>query len=178
MYESSTKDGLTGAYNRKHFDQRIFADLSFTRRHGLPLSLLLFDLDYFKKVNDTFGHPAGDAVLVRVAEVIHAMIRAEDVFARYGGEEFAIIASGIDEAGALAFAERVRAAIASSEVIAPENPGTVLKITVSIGVASLCEDGSMNSTSTVAPHVLIGAADRNLYQAKKNGRDCVVGSSL
>ena len=91
LYEAALRDPLTKVYNRRAFDDRLEGDLSHAKRHGAPLSLLLFDLDFFKSVNDTYGHVAGDFVLAKFAELVASMVRREDMFARYGGEEFAMI---------------------------------------------------------------------------------------
>jgi diguanylate cyclase (GGDEF)-like protein len=166
-YESSIVDGLTGALNRKHFDDRLIGELAFAKRHDAEVSLLILDVDHFKDVNDRFGHQAGDAVLRQLAAAIRRALRVEDIFARYGGEEFAIIARGIDRAGALAFAERVRNLIALSPFI---HEDTSIPITLSIGVASLsdCRDASVDQ--------LITLADSRLYLAKASGRNCSRGA--
>jgi len=176
IYESSTLDGLTGVFNRKYFNQRLLAELSFSRRHGLPMSLLMFDLDHFKKVNDTWGHPTGDAVLIGVAGAIKKMIREEDVLARYGGEEFVILTTGIGEEGAAAFAQRVRARIENERIESPDQRGKVLQVTASLGVATLVPEYALRQTVTMAPEIIVSVADRNLYKAKELGRNCVVAS--
>jgi two-component system cell cycle response regulator len=167
-YEFSIVDGLTGAMNRKHFDDRLIGELAFAKRHQADVSLMILDVDHFKKVNDRHGHQAGDAALKRLASVIRSTLRVEDVFARYGGEEFAIIARGIDGSKALAFAERVRTLV---EKTAFQHKTMVFPITVSIGVASLadCRDASVDQ--------LISLADSRLYVAKASGRNCSRGTS-
>src|SRR5690606_21212848 len=104
LYATSVTDSLTGAHNREHFDTQLEIELSYRRRHETHLSIVLFDLDHFKQINDTYGHPAGDAVLKAVAASARTQLRTEDIFARYGGEEFAIILRGIDVRGASAMA--------------------------------------------------------------------------
>jgi diguanylate cyclase (GGDEF)-like protein len=165
-YESSIVDGLTGAMNRKHFDDRLIGELAFAKRHKAEVSLLILDVDHFKSVNDQLGHPAGDAILRQLASTIRKALRLEDIFARYGGEEFAIIARGIERIGALAFAERVRHLVATTSF---EHAGTSIPITISIGVASLadCRDASVDQ--------LITLADSRLYVAKASGRNCSRG---
>ena len=166
-YESSIVDGLTGAMNRKHFDDRLIGELAFAKRHHAEVSLLILDVDHFKDVNDHLGHPAGDTILRQLASTIRQALRIEDIFARYGGEEFAIIARGIERLGALAFAERVRNVVATTKFTHEE---TTIPITVSIGVASLadCRDASVDQ--------LITLADSRLYVAKANGRNCSRGA--
>jgi diguanylate cyclase (GGDEF)-like protein len=168
LYESSVLDALTGAYNRKHFAERLGSELAYAKRHKAPLSLLMFDLDHFKKVNDSLGHLGGDQVLRTVAALVKKTLRAEDVFARYGGEEFAIIARGIDVEQAWLFAERVRGIIEHARI---EFNGTPIPVTVSIGVASLA------CTTDPSADGLIAKADERLYAAKRGGRNRSVGAA-
>jgi two-component system cell cycle response regulator len=167
LYESSVLDALTGAYNRKHFAERLGAELAYAKRHKTPLSLLMFDLDHFKSINDTFGHLGGDHVLRTVAALVKKTLRAEDVFARYGGEEFAIIGRGIDVEKAFMFGERVRVIIESARIEFNSQP---ISVTVSVGAASLacCTDPS--------PDGLVAKADERLYAAKRGGRNRTVGA--
>jgi two-component system cell cycle response regulator len=165
LYEASVKDALTGAYNREHFEERLKVEVAYARRHATIVSLLMFDLDHFKKVNDTWGHPAGDAVLVAVAERVRKGLRTEDIFARYGGEEFAVILRGIDLAGALHAGERLRQLTAAQPV---PFEGLQIPVTMSIGCATLADCPEPNTTALVA------IADRRLYAAKRGGRNrCV-----
>jgi diguanylate cyclase (GGDEF)-like protein len=166
-YESSILDGLTGAINRKHFDDRLVGELAFSKRHKVEVSLLILDVDHFKNVNDRLGHQAGDSILRQLAATVRHALRLEDIFARYGGEEFAIIARGIDRASALTFAERVRSLVAATPFHHDE---VRIPITVSIGVASLadCRDASVDQ--------LITLADSRLYVAKACGRNCSRGA--
>jgi len=168
VYDSSMKDGLTGAFNRRHLGERLTAEISFAQRHGTPLSLVMFDLDHFKKINDRHGHLAGDEVLRATAARVRAALRGEDVLARYGGEEFVILARGIELANAGRLAERVRAAAEASPV-----PYGVLSIptTLSAGVASLSCCGEERTVQK-----LIAIADERLYAAKNAGRNRVVAS--
>jgi len=165
LYAASVTDSLTGAFNREHFETRLSGELSYARRHKSEVSLLMIDIDHFKHVNDTYGHPAGDAVLVAVAGAVRRTLRSEDVFARYGGEEFAIILRNIDLAGAARAGERVRQAIAKLRVA---SDGQTLQVTASIGCAAFSE------TPDNTQEGLIGAADRRLYAAKHAGRNRVV----
>src|SRR4029079_10545516 len=111
MYESALRDGLTKAFNKKYFTDRLESEFTFAPRHGTPLGLVLFDIDHFKKVNDTHGHQAGDFVLSEISTLLSATLRAEDVFARYGGEEFAVICRGSDGAQTRVVGERLRRAV-------------------------------------------------------------------
>jgi two-component system cell cycle response regulator len=167
LYESSVLDALTGTYNRKHFAERLTSELAYAKRHSAPVSMLMLDLDNFKRVNDSFGHLGGDHVLRTVAALVKRTLRAEDVFARYGGEEFAIIARGIDVVQALLFAERVRGIIEAARI---EFNQVRVPVTVSVGVASLvcCADPSADG--------LIAKADERLYAAKRSGRNRSVGA--
>jgi two-component system, cell cycle response regulator len=166
LYDASVTDSLTGAFNREHFDNRLDSEISFSKRHETPLSLLLLDIDLFKQVNDTYGHQAGDAVLVEMSGAISSNLRAEDVLARYGGEEFAVILRGIDVEDAYHVGERFRVLVESLLV---EFGDRAIRITVSVGVASLqcCGEGADAAA-------LIAAADRRLYAAKRGGRNQVI----
>ena len=167
LYESSVLDALTGAFNRKHFTERLTGEIAYARRHKTPLSLIMFDLDHFKRVNDSLGHLGGDHVLRSVAGLVKRTLRAEDVFARYGGEEFAVIARGIDVERAYLFAERIRTTVAAARV---EFNRTNVPITVSLGAASLdcCGDAQGNEA-------LVAKADERLYAAKRAGRNRTIG---
>jgi two-component system cell cycle response regulator len=164
LYDASVTDALTGAHNREHFDTQLRAELSYARRHNTDVSLVIFDADHFKKVNDTYGHPVGDAVLIEIANVVRGTVRSEDVFARYGGEEFALVLRGIDIVGAAAVADRLRERIAA---LAIPTERAAIKITVSAGCSSL----STNEDKT--PEGLIATADKRLYGAKHAGRNRV-----
>jgi two-component system, cell cycle response regulator len=164
LYESSTRDALTGAYNRLHFDERLRSEVAYAIRHRTEASLLIIDLDHFKKVNDTYGHPAGDLVLKRASDACMRALRTEDVFARFGGEEFGVVLRGIGVNGAARLGDRLRQAVAN-EVI--EHEGQRIKVTLSAGAASLecCAGASAEE--------LISVADRRLYVAKQQGRNRV-----
>ncbi len=157
----STTDALTGLWNRRHLDQALALEFERARRYGLELSLLLFDIDHFKAFNDTYGHDVGDKVLKAVAEQVAATVRQVDIACRYGGEEFVVILPETDAEGACGMAERVRAAVAATDVDG-------LRVTVTIGVAALA--GSAAATAAE----LVEAADKALYRGKKDGRNRVV----
>lgn len=162
----SITDALTQLSNRGHFDLMIDEEIRRAQRIEQPLSVLLLDIDHFKRVNDTYGHPFGDTCLRLVADVLkqHGQ-RAGDVVARYGGEEFVIALPGIDSHQAIEQAERIRAAVAA---LHPACDGTRLDLTVSIGVATL------QPPTPGSPSQLLAAADAALYRAKRNGRNQVV----
>jgi diguanylate cyclase (GGDEF)-like protein len=170
MYRSAVRDALTGAFNRKHFDERITAELSYASRHNSPVSLLMIDLDRFKRINDTFGHIAGDQVLKSVAAVIAETIRAEDVFARYGGEEFVVIAREVDAIGGLALGERLRRLVEEMRVLQPD--GERILVTISVGVATAPRGAVVKAAA------LVKRADENLYAAKRGGRNRVEASMV
>jgi len=165
MYESALRDGLTKAFNKKYFLERLESEFAYALRHNSPLSLVMFDIDFFKKINDTHGHLAGDYALVSLSNLITATIRKEDVFARYGGEEFAVICRGVDLAGAQQFGERIRSKV---ETLDTNYSGIDLKMTVSVGVAAVTDVGMRDMLE------LIGHADDALYQAKRQGRNRVI----
>jgi diguanylate cyclase (GGDEF)-like protein len=153
-------DALTGLWNRRYFDQRFEAELSLACRGKRPLAVLMIDLDRFKSINDNHGHPAGDEMLRRIAQVLAQSVRTEDVVCRYGGEEFAIIAPGISS-GAADLSERLRAVVERHEVMIA---GKRVPMTVSIGWAA----------SAASPgQSLLQFADAALGRAKKAGRNCV-----
>ncbi|HXU62234.1 MAG TPA: GGDEF domain-containing protein, partial [Polyangia bacterium] len=114
LFESALRDGLTSTFNRRYFIDRLNAEMRFAYRHDKALALLFVDIDHFKKINDQYGHQAGDYVLAAVAREMIASIRTEDVLARYGGEEFAIICREIQKEGALILGERLRASVAAA----------------------------------------------------------------
>jgi two-component system cell cycle response regulator len=168
MYDAALRDGLTKCYNKKFFLDRLETEFAYAKRHKTMLSLVIFDVDHFKRVNDNFGHLAGDAVLVHLARITHAMVRTEDVAARYGGEEFAIICRGIPLLNAGVVGERLRAAVEAENF---DFQGKRLPVTISAGVAALPE------AQVAASSELVGAADSALYEAKRSGRNrvCIHG---
>ncbi|MEL6183033.1 MAG: GGDEF domain-containing protein [Myxococcota bacterium] len=166
MQTYKTHDPLTDALNRRAFVTELEKEVGFAKRHHEPLSLLMFDVDHFKRINDTYGHLAGDRVLRAIAARVRDVKRKEDVFARFGGEEFVILLRATDAEGAFLLAERVRRAIASSEV----ELGDGVACTVSIGVATLGEREGDEEPIEEA-EALVDLADRRLYRAKGLGRN-------
>jgi diguanylate cyclase (GGDEF)-like protein len=164
MYESALRDDLTKTFNKKYFTDRLESEFAFAMRTKADLSLVVFDLDHFKTINDTHGHPTGDQVLSDMAAVVAALIRAEDVFARVGGEEFAVICRGADSVQGRAVAERVRQAVAGHKFIIEDKN---IPVAVSAGVASIPDSRIADAQA------LIAASDQALYEAKRTGRNCV-----
>ncbi|MCP3169434.1 GGDEF domain-containing protein [Myxococcus qinghaiensis] len=162
IYESATRDGLTRVYNKKYFLETVRKEFSYCLRHRVNLSLVLFDVDHFKKINDAYGHPAGDYVLTRIAQRVSDTVRTEDLLARYGGEEFALMLRESAEDQALACAERCRYAVDKADFVFG---GTPIKVTISLGVATLLDSDFSQ------PEDLIAAADKYLYRAKRAGRN-------
>jgi two-component system, cell cycle response regulator len=163
LYESSMRDPLTELYNRRFFDQRLREEYAFASRHQRPLSVILLDLDHFKAINDTHGHPAGDEVLRQVARLVKRCVRQEDVACRLGGEEFGVIVRIDGREGARAAAERMRKRIEEAPVMFG---GVEIRVTVSAGLATAAP-----STMHDSPEALLAAADRALYRAKADGRN-------
>jgi len=159
-------DPLTGLFNRRRLTAHLAAEIARTRRYGRSLSVLLIDIDHFKRVNDGHGHQAGDDVLRAVADALRARVRPSDFVARYGGEEMLVVAPETDARAAAALGERLRLAVESLAVRAVPT-GAAVPVTASIGLASLRADDD--------PFSLVAAADRALYQAKREGRNCVRG---
>ena len=164
MYEMTVRDPLTRLHNRRYLDERLRTEFAYAARHKTTLSVLVIDVDYFKRVNDTVGHQAGDAVLRSLAASLRRMVRIEDLLARYGGEEFVVAARGIDEQSAGVFAERIRGSVELLEIPWEDSR---LRITVSVGLAH------MGARRYPASEALVAAADGALYRAKKNGRNRV-----
>lgn len=159
----SQKDPLTGAYNRRYFDEQAKVECARAHRYGQALAVLMIDLDKFKLINDTHGHAAGDEVLKAIVRVGHRTLRKSDVLARYGGEEFVILLPHAGGAESAMLAERLRKAIEET-VIPIESLNIKLSVTVSIGASTLTEQ-----ESEIAP--MLARADHALYTAKANGRN-------
>jgi diguanylate cyclase (GGDEF)-like protein len=159
IYRMTIVDGLTGVFNKRYFIEALEKEMSRAQRYGRPLSILMFDIDHFKRVNDNYGHLAGDYVLQALARLISTRARREEIFARYGGEEFVILLPETQ------LAEQLRKRVASYTFVFE---GEEIPITVSIGVATIQGDG-------ISETEFIRRADEKLYQAKADGRNCVRG---
>jgi diguanylate cyclase (GGDEF)-like protein/PAS domain S-box-containing protein len=164
LQEQAVRDGLTGLYNRRYLDEMLDREVSRARREGNPLSLVMLDIDYFKKVNDTYGHQAGDEVLKVLAATLMADIRTEDMACRYGGEEFLILLPNMPLIAALERAEGWRKAVERLSIVHGNFP---ICFTISLGVAAYPEHGK-------TPDDLTRCADQALYRAKHDGRNRVV----
>lgn len=164
MFDAALRDGLTGAYNKNYLMNHLNTEMAFALRHGTPLCVIMFDVDKFKPVNDTYGHLAGDAILKRLAEISQATLRSDDVFARYGGEEFTIVSRGSTLEQGQIVANRLRQIVERTNFI---YEGQHIPITISLGVAALPDIFARTSEE------LIDAADKALYQAKNTGRNRV-----
>jgi diguanylate cyclase (GGDEF)-like protein len=163
--EASQRDALTGLYNRARLDDYLAEAFSVVQRTGKPLSVIMVDVDHFKKVNDTHGHPAGDRILVAVAGCLGARLRPRDLVARYGGEEFVLILPETDGPGARVVAERTRQKVESLATDA--GVAEPVRVTISLGCATF------GPVSFANARALLGAADRALYAAKRGGRNRV-----
>ena len=164
LREMNMRDGLTGVFNRRYLDHRLAVELERFKRYARPLSLLIIDIDFFKRVNDRFGHPCGDSVLKTVAADLSGGVRKADLVARYGGEEFCCVLPETSLAGALIVAEKLRAA---AEARQHTWEGQPVPVTVSVGVAEAKEE-------MAGAAELVGQADASLYEAKRSGRNRVV----
>jgi diguanylate cyclase (GGDEF)-like protein len=161
----SERDGLTGAYNRHKLEEVLATEVERARRYQGKLSLVMFDIDHFKEVNDQFGHLVGDEAIRQVARTAAQTLRTTDLVARYGGEEFVAVLPGVGVEEAVAAAERLRAAIAGATFPGPD--GGALSITVSLGVSTFGEQTAAT---------LLGAADQALYRSKAGGRNRVTAA--
>lgn len=167
LSDDALTDELTGLKNLRYFRARLQEEHAAWQRDGTPLSLLMIDLDHFKRVNDRYGHPVGDLLLKRVAGAIASVARRGETAARVGGEEFALLLPGAAGDDAFAAAERVRAAVAAVRLY-PSSRGSLITVAVSVGCASAADLGGLT------PEELYGAADSALYAAKRQGRDRTV----
>ncbi|MDD2832775.1 MAG: diguanylate cyclase [Methylotenera sp.] len=168
LEERSQRDTLTGAYNRGYFDNALQAEFDLSNRQGLPFTIAMVDIDHFKQINDKYGHPTGDAILVAVVREIFGQIRQDDVFARYGGEEFAVLLPGTSLLSSAKLLVRLKDCVANIAYV--HEDGSVIKVTVSIGVVS-----NMDGGERFEHHAdLMRAADQALYAAKHAGRNQIV----
>lgn len=171
LRRSGFTDVLTGWHNRRYLQARIKEELARARRDRSNLVCMMLDIDHFKRVNDTWGHAAGDTVLRELAQRIESQVRASDVAARYGGEEFVILLPNTAGAAGLQLAQRVRGAVCATPFELPD--GGSVDVTVSIGIANLVPDINNKDLKSLGD-ALIARADVALYSAKAAGRDCVV----
>mgnify|MGYP002351415771 CR=1 FL=1 len=158
-------DGLTEAYNRRYLMEAMDRDFSRARRYSRPLSLLMIDIDFFKRINDEYGHLTGDHVLRELSAIVRRRVRREEVFARYGGEEFALLLPETPLPAAKLYAEQLRSLVADHRFVFE---GRELQVTISLGAAEW-------QVEMKTPFDLVAAADRKLYDAKAGGRNRVEG---
>lgn len=165
-------DSLIDVYNRRYFDRRIEEEFERAKRYGLPLSILILDIDYFKRINDTYGHQTGDSVLINLGKLLVNTVRNTDIVARYGGEEICIIATNTMDTPAIDLAERLRLLIAATNMVPTDEASgqPPIHVTVSFGVSAL------NSGVNTAAELLKNA-DMALYRAKNQGRNKVVAAN-
>jgi two-component system cell cycle response regulator len=163
IYRLTTIDGLTQIYNKRYYLETLEREISRAHRYRRELSMIMFDIDHFKKINDTYGHLAGDYVLKQLASVVKSRIRREDTMSRYGGEEFAIVLPEVDAYNANQTAEKIRKLV---EKTVFKFEDTKIPVTISVGVCSINQD-------TKDPAEFIKKADEKLYQAKSAGRNQV-----
>ena len=159
-------DSLTKLHNHRFFQEALLREIKRVNRTKEPLALLLLDIDDFKRLNDRYGHAAGDEILIRIAQILNESVRESDILARYGGEEFVVLATGTDLEGACALAEKVRQSVSESSFVLHDEERSMIRTTVSIGVAEYLGDRKS----------FFQAADQALYSAKGSGKDCVVAA--
>ena len=169
LKQKAYTDPLTGLHTRGFYNEIIGQKITLAERNGRPLSLVFMDIDHFKEVNDTYGHPAGDYVLSKLGEIVKNSVRGSDICCRYGGEEVIVVLPDTDEHGAYKFAEYLRKKIEGEKW---DYEGEKLEITVSSGVSTY--DGNSDLREIDKPLYLQKTADRALYEAKRTGRNRVV----
>lgn len=168
LRKSSYRDSLTGCYNRRKLDEDIIAAFSLAQRSGEKLAVMMLDLDLFKRINDTYGHAAGDSVLLTTAEIMRSQLRKHEFLYRYGGEEFVIILPSTNASEAIVLAERIRVKISNKKMDVGSK--TPVSVTMSIGIAD-------NSRTDMSIKEIIDLADQALYSAKETGRNKVTLAS-
>jgi diguanylate cyclase (GGDEF)-like protein len=168
MEARSQRDALTGAHNRRHFEEVVRREFELSNRHGWPLTVALLDLDHFKSVNDTYGHQAGDLVLISMVRAIMTELRQEDLFARFGGEEFALVLPGTSGAAAAKLLLRLKRIVSGLTI---QHEQRLIMVTASFGMASHMDGECRFDTH----ESFVKAADEALYAAKHAGRDRVGG---
>ncbi len=168
MQETLTRDALTSVHNRRYFLERLEQEYAYARRHRALLSVMLVDVDYFKRINDEYGHVHGDQVLAHIGHTLRKAVRTEDLVGRYGGDEF-VIATRLDEKAAVAFGQRLSRIIRDRPAMVG---GDTLHLSVSIGVCTLCHPQPKDPPAPTMME-LVSRADSALYDAKRQGRDRV-----
>ena len=168
IYQLAIRDGLTEIFNKRKFDDELHREFDRARRHGRALSLVIFDVDHFKRVNDNYGHLCGDAILQQLCRLVDKDLRSDQLFARVGGEEFAILSPETDLDGALAMAERLRQAVANGGF---NFDGLEIPVTCSFGVAEVLD-------AMEEPAALFEIADQALYRSKQDGRNRVTAADV
>jgi two-component system cell cycle response regulator len=171
LLESALRDGLTRAFNRRYFLQRLGAEIRFAERHAQPLALLMLDIDHFKQINDSHGHLIGDDVLRAIVGVLADTLRAEDVLARYGGEEFSVLVRGVSKENARMLGERLRREV--EDMALTKETGEALPITISVGISIFPFENAADVPAERVGEKLIEVADAALYRAKNAGRNRV-----
>jgi diguanylate cyclase (GGDEF)-like protein len=172
LEKSSQTDPLTGVANRRHFDNQLKSETTRSARSSVECALILLDIDHFKRINDTFGHPTGDRVICALADLCVNQSRATDLVARLGGEEFAIILPDTNITDAKNLAERIRKHV--EDISVTGDAGEIVKWTISLGVSSLPESRSSRYTTEIVMEMFIKKADNALYEAKRKGRNQTV----
>lgn len=170
LQHESITDALTGLRNRRYFDQRICEEVALSKRYKHPLTLMLLDVDFFKRINDTYGHTVGDDVLSNLSKLVMGVVRDSDIVARYGGEEIAVITPNTGKEEAALLAERLRGKIEETTVATIGKSQEIVQVTISIGLCSL-------SPIITDKEALLEESDQALYLAKKYGRNRVVVSN-
>lgn len=167
LFEAATRDFLTSAYNKKYFVERLQEEFSFAHRHSRELSVLVIDIDHFKKINDTYGHLAGDIAIKKIAHHLMSHTRKDDIVARFGGEEFVILMRDVPKAKAQQLGEIIRKGISE---IGIKSGQSTFRLTVSVGIATLSPQTKAKFEGFES---LIDEADKRLYEAKSSGRNRV-----